>query len=117
MIHLMLALLRFHGPEPLLALLDAALAALAEQAGFVDGAVGRSPDDPEDWLLTSRWHDAGALRRGLGAWDAKLALGPLQQFATGADGVFELLARRSDTGGSVAASDRAADADHTGPRR
>ena len=53
--------------------------------------MGRSPDDPDRWVLGTRWRDAGSLRHGLGAYDAKVALGPLQTYSTGDDIVVEVL--------------------------
>ena len=85
-----MVLLRYRGTE-CAPLLDDALAVLAAVDGFEHGWIGRSPDDPDVWILGSRWRDAGALRRGLGGFDAKLALGPLQGFSTSDDLVVEVL--------------------------
>ena len=45
---------------------------LASQQGYVDGTVGRNLDEPELWLLTTRWESVGAYRRALSSYDVKL---------------------------------------------
>jgi hypothetical protein len=55
----------------------AALDALGERPGFVDGLVGRNLDDPGLWLLTTTWADVGSYRRALSAYDVKVAAVPL----------------------------------------
>lgn len=52
--------------------LEAAHALLAAQKGYVGGHIGRNVDDPELWVLQTRWEGAGAYRRGLGAYDVRL---------------------------------------------
>jgi hypothetical protein len=52
--------------------LEEALAALSEQRGFLDGHVGRNVDDPDLWVLQTRWQGPGAYRRALSAYDVKL---------------------------------------------
>ena len=49
-----------------------ALAVLAEQRGYVDGVVGRNVDDPQLWVLQTRWDGPGAYRRALSAYDVKM---------------------------------------------
>lgn len=112
----MLALVRFHGDEPKVAQdAEAALRVLSSRPGFRWGSVGRSPDEPLQWLLVTVWLDAGSMRRGLGAAEAKIALGPLQASADAGSGVFELLTEQEGSGAPVRRdSDRAADADTTG---
>ena len=57
--------------------LSAALSALAERPGFIDGEIGRNLDDPALWVLVSRWADVGSYRRALSAYDVKLAAVPV----------------------------------------
>ncbi len=45
---------------------------LAEQAGYLEGWIGRNVDDPELWVLTTRWESVGAYRRALSSYDVKL---------------------------------------------
>jgi hypothetical protein len=68
-----LVISRFRGDEPALRVgLEQALAVLAEQRGYVDGAVGRNVDDPSLWVLQTRWTGPGAYRRALSAYDVKV---------------------------------------------
>jgi hypothetical protein len=50
----------------------AALGALAERPGYVDGRIGRNVDDPGLWVLQTRWEGPGAYRRALSAYDVKM---------------------------------------------
>ena len=100
---------------PIAPLLEQALATLSAQPGFVTGWLGRSPDDPTVWVLASPWSAAGTMRHGLGSYEAKIALGPLQAFSTGDDLVLEQLARADESGVVTSTSDRATDADSAGP--
>jgi quinol monooxygenase YgiN len=56
--------------------LESAVETLARQRGFVAADVGRNVDDPQLWLLTTRWQGAGAYRRALSAYDVKVAAVP-----------------------------------------
>jgi quinol monooxygenase YgiN len=55
----------------------AAHEALAARPGYVGGEVGRNVDDPELWVLTTRWQNVGSYRRALSAYDVKLTAVPL----------------------------------------
>ncbi len=57
--------------------LEAALAVLAAQTGFEDGRLGRNVDDPELWVLVTRWRDVGSYRRSLSAYEVKLTAVPV----------------------------------------
>jgi len=57
--------------------LHVARAALAEQAGYVDGRIGRNVDDPQLWVLTTTWVNVGSYRRALSAYDVKVTAVPL----------------------------------------
>jgi hypothetical protein len=50
---------------------------LSEREGYVEGTVGRNMDDPELWVLTTRWVNVGAYRRALSAYDVKLHAVPV----------------------------------------
>jgi hypothetical protein len=71
-----LVLHRFRVPEAEAASfrveVEAALAVLREQQGFGHGTIGRNVDDPELWVLETRWAGPGAYRRGLSAYDVKV---------------------------------------------
>lgn len=114
----MIVLLRYTdsaGQDSCRPLLEDALAVLGACDGFESGWIGRSPDDPERWVLGITWRDVGALRHGLGSFDAKVALGALQAFSSGDDSVLEVLVAQDATGSRTGVSDRAGDADRAGP--
>ena len=46
--------------------------ALAACRGYVGGELGRNVDDPELWVLTTRWENVGSYRRALSSYDVKL---------------------------------------------
>ena len=85
----------------------AALLVLRDQPSFLSGEVGRSPDQPDVWLFTTRWATVGAMRRGLGSFEAKVALGPVMQSATERVSTFEVLFEVTPEGSQSAASDLA----------
>ncbi len=59
-------------PAALRADLERVHALLAAQRGYVDGRLGRNLDDPDLWVLTTRWEHVGAYRRALSSYDVKL---------------------------------------------
>jgi len=70
-----LVLTRFRAPVDADAFrerLEEALSVLAEQRGFEDGRIARNVDDPDLWVLETRWAGPGAYRRALSAYDVKL---------------------------------------------
>jgi Antibiotic biosynthesis monooxygenase len=46
--------------------------ALAACAGYAGGAIGRNVDDPELWVLSTRWENVGSYRRALSSYDVTL---------------------------------------------
>jgi len=56
--------------------LERAHEALARQAGYLRGRIGRNVDDAELWVLTTEWEGPGAYRRALSAYDVKLTAVP-----------------------------------------
>ena len=52
--------------------LATARTALAACRGYVGGEIGRNVDDPELWVLTTRWENVGSYRRALSSYDVKL---------------------------------------------
>ena len=88
----------------------AALRALAERPGWVSGRLARATDDATAWLLLTEWESVGAYRRALSGYDVKLHATPLLARAIAEPSAYEVL----DDG---AESDRAPDADTTGPGR
>ncbi len=91
----MLVVSRFRVPvddgEEFRAELAAAHAVLAEQAGYVDGRVGRNLDDPALWVLTTRWDTVGAYRRALSSYDVKLQAVPLLSRAVDEPSAYEVV--------------------------
>jgi quinol monooxygenase YgiN len=52
--------------------LETAHQALAACPGYAGGEMGRNVDDPELWVLTTRWANVGSYRRALSSYDVKL---------------------------------------------
>jgi hypothetical protein len=69
-----------------------ALAALANQAGFVRGHVGRNVDDPLLWTLSTEWVNVGAYRRALSSYDVKMRAVPVMLHALDEPSAYEVLA-------------------------
>jgi len=57
--------------------LEEALAVLSEQDGFEDGRLGRNVDEPDLWVLVTRWRHVGSYRRALSSYGVKLRAVPL----------------------------------------
>ena len=95
----------------------AVLAAFAARPGFRRGRVGRSVDEPAEWVLVTEWDGVGAYRRALSAYEVKVAAAPLLGQARDGPGAFEVLVAADGPGAAVtaAASDRAADAASAAP--
>ncbi len=93
-----------------------ALEALAGRPGYVRGHLGRGLDDPAAWLLVTEWDGVGSYRRALSNYDVKVRASPLLAQARDEPTGFEVLLA-ADGGGEITTtrSDRAADADSTGP--
>jgi quinol monooxygenase YgiN len=71
--------------------LQDALDALAARPGHLAGTVGRNVDDPELWVLTTRWEHVGAYRRALSAYDVKLRAVPLLSRALDEPSAYEVV--------------------------
>ncbi|MGZ5417570.1 MAG: antibiotic biosynthesis monooxygenase family protein [Nocardioides sp.] len=69
----------------------AAHEALGARPGYVDGSVGRNVDDPELWVLTTRWANVGSYRRALSAYDVKVTAVPLLSQAIDEPSAYELV--------------------------
>jgi hypothetical protein len=67
----------------------AALDALAERPGHVDGRIGRNVDDPALWVLTTTWVNVGSYRRALSAYDVKVTAVPLLSRAVDEPSAYE----------------------------
>ena len=70
--HRVLVVNRFRGDEGLRVDLESALEVLSAREGFEDGRLGRNVDDPELWVMVTRWRDVGSYRRALSSYEVKL---------------------------------------------
>lgn len=64
---------------------------LSEQAGYVAGWIGRNVDEPDLWVLTTRWIHVGAYRRALSSYDLKLHGVPVLMRAIDEPGAYEVV--------------------------
>ena len=71
--------------------LDAAHATLAACVGYVDGRIGRNLDEPDLWVLTTRWESVGAYRRALSSYDVKLSAVPILSRALDEPSAYEVV--------------------------
>lgn len=89
----MLAVNRFRVPAPVAASFraraDAAAAFLRGRAGCLDVELAQNLDDPELWVLVSRWADVGSYRRAFNGYDAKVVVVPLLSEALDEPGAFD----------------------------
>ena len=83
------------------------LEVLSRAAGFRTGQIGRSPDEPDTWVLVTQWADVGSMRRGFGSFDAKVAAAPVMLSAADRVSAFETLLEISQDGIIARNSDRA----------
>jgi hypothetical protein len=83
-----------------------ALAALAARDGYLQGRIGRAPDDATAWVLTTEWAGVGAYRRSLSPYDVKVALAPLMPFSRNEVSAYELVASDPVRSGSGTAAGR-----------
>lgn len=70
-----------------------ALAELSVRPGYLTGELGRAVDDQDLWLLSSRWEGVGAYRRGLSAYDVKMALAPLMAYVVNEPSAYDVVVR------------------------
>lgn len=62
-----------------------------DRPGCVAAWLGRNLDDPELWVLTSRWADLGSYRRALSSYDGKLLIVPVLAHALDEPGAYEVV--------------------------
>lgn len=94
---------------------EAALHLLRQRPGFVSGVVGRATDDGGLWLVATTWADVGSFRRALSSYEVKIGAVPLLASAIDEPTAFEALLRADPDGMQRGSSDRAPDADTSGP--
>ncbi|GAB2989632.1 antibiotic biosynthesis monooxygenase family protein [Nocardioides montaniterrae] len=79
------------GGDALRGELESVHALLAEKQGYVDGALGRNLDEPDLWVLTTRWENVGAYRRALSSYDLKMYGVPVLSRAIDEPGAYEVV--------------------------
>ncbi|MDQ3415679.1 MAG: antibiotic biosynthesis monooxygenase [Actinomycetota bacterium] len=84
---------------------QAAIAALAARPGWVEGTLGRNVDDPDLWVLSTRWADVGSYRRALSAYEVKVAAVPLLSTALDEPSAYEVVLGAGGDGTSSHAPD------------
>lgn len=84
----------------------ALLEALSRAVGFLSGQVGRSPDEPDVWIVSTAWRDVGSMRRGFGGFEAKVAAAPVMVSAADRVSAFEVLLEVDASGVVARTSDR-----------
>lgn len=95
----MLAIVRFDEPmdtEAFIAQGKLALGALSRCDGFLGGELARSTDQPQTWVLCTRWTNVGSYRRALSAYDVKLHATPFMYQARDEVSGFEPVISASD---------------------
>jgi quinol monooxygenase YgiN len=63
---------------------------LAQCAGYEGGEVGQNVDDPNLWVLMTRWKNIGSYRRALSAMNVKMEVVPLLAQAIDEPGAYDL---------------------------
>ena len=95
----MLAIIRFDAPadkEAFIVQGELALGALSRCAGFLGGELARSTDEPQTWVLCTRWSNVGSYRRALSAYEVKLHATPFMYLARDEVSGFEPVLSASD---------------------
>lgn len=90
----MLVVNRFRaGPDPatLRADLELVHGLLLDKPGYVAGWIGRNVDEPDLWVLTTRWVNVGAYRRALSSYELKLHGVPVLMRAIDEPGAYEVV--------------------------
>lgn len=76
--------------------MEVAHAALAARPGYQRGTLGRNVDDPELWVLSTRWEHVGAYRRALSAYEVKMHAVPLLSRALDEPSAYEVVEPGTD---------------------
>jgi hypothetical protein len=56
---------------------DAAVAVLGARVGFEAADLQQNLDEPDLWVLVTRWRDVGSYRRALQGFESKMVVVPL----------------------------------------
>ncbi|PVG83469.1 antibiotic biosynthesis monooxygenase [Nocardioides gansuensis] len=99
----MLVVTRFRAPTAgveaaatLRAGLEKALEVLATKPGHLGGEVGRNVDEPDLWVLSTRWQNVGSYRRALSSYEGKLLVQPLMVHALDEPSAYEVVEPGTD---------------------
>jgi len=84
--------------------LGAAHELLAARPGYLSGTIGRNVDDPELWVLTTRWENAGSYRRALGWYDVRVGAWPVLSRAIEEPSAYEVVQPGTDLNVNVTRS-------------
>jgi hypothetical protein len=68
---------RFRGGPDFGVRLQPVLDVLRDKTGFRDAEVGQNLDEPDLWVLVTRWENVGSYRRALGGTESKMVVVPL----------------------------------------
>ena len=71
--------------------LEAVHGLLAGSPGYVEGWLGRNLDEPDLWLLGTRWANVGAYRRALSSYEFKLRGVPVLSRAIDEPSAYEVV--------------------------
>ena len=74
-----------------LAQAETAIQTLQSKPGFLEASVGRSPDQVDRLIVTTKWADVGSYRRALSSTEAKLNVWPLLANMHDQPSAFEVL--------------------------
>ena len=69
---------------------------LAAKPGYAGGEVGRNLDEPDLWVLCTRWEDVGSYRRALSSYEAKMHVQPLMVHAVDEPSAYEVAEEGTD---------------------
>ncbi len=69
---------------------------LAGRPGYLDGTLGRNVDDPQLWVLVTRWESVGAYRRALSTYEVKIGAVPLLGRALDEPSAYEIATPGAD---------------------
>lgn len=64
---------------------------LAARPGYLGGAIGRNVDDPDLWVLQTRWADPGSYRRALSSMEVKMHAVPVLSGALDEPSAYEIV--------------------------
>ena len=89
----MLAVTHLNLPDADQALADVTvlLTELERRGGFMSGSLARAMDDPGEWVLVTHWADVGSYRRGLSAYEVKLAFAPVMPYVRDEISAYEII--------------------------